>query len=152
MYVFVCVSRSYVSLFRSVFFFLSLCLAWMSRVTHIHVYECVMSQIWMGHATPMNESCHTHALVVSPYECGMSTIWMNHATHTNASCHTNKWIMSPMWMCHVTMTKVCFWSTFVSHTWMPDGTHIKRMSYVTRLNASCKSPVVHVMRHFDTSS
>ena len=49
--------------------------------------ESVTPHICMGHITHMQESCHTHELV-------MAHVWMRHGTHMNASWHTYEWVMS----------------------------------------------------------
>ena len=67
-------------------------------VTHMnescHLYEWVMSHIWMSHITHVNESYHTCEWVIS-------RMWMSHITHMNESCHTYEWVMSHIWMSHV---------------------------------------------------
>jgi len=50
----------------------------------------------MSHVTYMNESCHI-------YEWVMSHIWMSHVTYMNESCHIYEWVMSYIYIlkCHV---------------------------------------------------
>ena len=74
---------------------------WMSHVTYMnescHIYERVMSHIWMSHTTYMNESCHIKIWglsFVTLRRLVMSHIWMSHVTHMNEPCHTYEWVMS----------------------------------------------------------
>jgi len=62
-----------------------------------HIYEWVMSHVWMSHVTFTNESCHK-------YEWVMSHVRMSHVTRTNESCHMYEWVMRHTWMSHVTYT------------------------------------------------
>jgi len=99
-------------------------------------YEWVMTymneswQIWLGHVTHIDESCHT-------YEWFVSHIWINRVTHMNDSCHTYELVMSHIWMSLVThMNESCHtYESVMSHIWMIHGT--PRMSYVTHKNESC---------------
>jgi len=62
-----------------------------SRVS-CHMYECVMSHVYvsrsksrvsMCHVICMNASCHM-------YKCVMSHVWMAHVTLMNILCHTEE--------------------------------------------------------------
>ena len=60
-----------------------------------HIFEVVISHIWMSHVMHSKES--------SPaLECGISHIWMSLVTHLNESCHTFEWVLSHIWMSLVT--------------------------------------------------
>jgi len=71
---------------------------WMSHVTHLnessHTYEWVMSHIWMSHVTHMNKSFTHMNKSWHAHEWVMPHTWMSHATHMNESCHTHEWVMS----------------------------------------------------------
>jgi len=101
----------------------------------------------MWYVTCMNESCHTHGLV-------MSHVWMSHVAHMNElwitynsdtlmssaalvlcmwyitrkneSCDTYKWVMSHIWLSHVThMNESCHTYEWVmSHIWMRHATYV----------------------------
>jgi len=58
-----------------------------------HIYDQVMSHIWMSHATHMNESCHT-----MNQSCN---IRMSHVMHTTTSCCTYERVTSHLWTSHV---------------------------------------------------
>jgi len=65
-----------------------------------HIYEWVMSYVWMGHVTYVHEarvrgSYHT-------YDRAMSHTCKGHVTHVNTSCHTYDGAMSQVYMSHVT--------------------------------------------------
>jgi len=91
-----------------------------------HIYEWVMSNIWMGHVTHMNGSCHI-------YEWVMSNIWMRRVIHMNETCYTYEWDFH-IWQssdskvfCVTLMNGSCqTYQWVVLHIWM-------RLSYLTRL-------------------
>ena len=57
-----------------------------------------MSQVWMSHATHIDESCHTHEWVMShTWISHVPHISMSHAKHMNESCHTYEGVMSHIW-------------------------------------------------------
>jgi len=102
-----------------------------------HIYEWVMSHIWMSHVSYMNESCLT-------YEWVMSHVWMSHVSHTNDSmCPTyekvmdlcRRWAVSPVWMRHVSyMNESCLtYECVMSYVWI---------SHVSYTNDSI-SPIYH---------
>jgi len=49
----------------------------------------------------------------------MSNIWMSHATRMNESCHTYKWVMAHKWMSHSTRMNVSWHicERFLAHIW-----------------------------------
>jgi len=72
------------------------CVKWPSHGSF--VYRCTSGLLYTNEPcaiTRTNESRHI-------YERVMSHIWMSHASHMNESCHTHEWVMSHIWMCHVT--------------------------------------------------
>jgi len=106
-------------------------------------YEWVMSNVWMGRVTHMNEPCHT-------YEWCMSHMWVSHVTYyechftrTNESCdtcatydrvepcHTYEWGMSH-W-CHIDDSLICHINESLPHVWT---NHVmwRRMMHATHIN------------------
>jgi len=67
---------------------------------HKHIYDWVVSHIWMNHVINMNKS--------------YSYVWReSFVLHTNEPFHIHEWVMARIWMRHVT-----------SHVWM---SHVKGM-------------------------
>ena len=56
-------------------------------MTWPHTYEWVLSHIYLGHITHMNESRHTYKWVTSH-------IWVRPGANENTSCHARMWVMS----------------------------------------------------------
>ena len=95
-----------------------------------HICEWVMSNVWMSHATRVNESPVRVVLpkkcewVMLEYICVMVHTQMSHGTHTNDSWHTHKWAMAHTQMSHGTHTNEP-WHTHkwvMAHTQMSHGT------------------------------
>jgi len=112
------------------------------RKCSIHVsffaVRVVMSHIWMGRVTHMNESCHA-------YEWVVSHVWMSHVTNMNYSCHTYEWVVSHIWMSHVLparrsesatafTTRTCSHS-YVKQTWICK-THTNKTRHIYEWNMS----------------
>ena len=113
---------------------------WMNM--YIYIYVCMY----------MNEPCRTCECVMCPCERVMSNMWMGPVTNVNESCHTCEWVLSRMWMSHVThVNQSCYTCVWVlSHMWMSHVTHVNepyhtcewvisrmRMSHVTHVNEAC---------------
>ena len=119
------------------------------------LHDITMSQIWVSHATHMNESSHT-------YDWVMSHIWMSHVTGMKASCHSHEWVLPHIWKNYVThMNESCHkYERVISHLWMSPVTHMNEschtyewvlshiwMSHVTRMNESwhtCEWVMAHI--------
>ena len=133
---------------------ISICL-WseaLMNVTHMdpsrHIFEWVMSHVWMSCVAHMNELCHTYPV----HMCDMTHLYLWHSCvrwctmlvvgHTctvdSKACDCwgwtrlihREWFMPHIWMSHVTRMNAS-WHTYECvkwHTWV---------SHVTRMNASC---------------
>jgi len=102
-----------------------------SYVLSCHTYEWVMSHVWMGQVTHMNESCHTYEWVMSHIWFSPSR-WMHPANRMNESCHLYEWVMPHVWISHVAHMNES-WQSFesvVPPIWM---------RHITQMNESCNT-------------
>ena len=91
----------------------------------LHIYEWVVSHIWMSHVPHMHDSCHT-------YERVMSHAWTSRVTHINGSFHTHEWVTSQTWVgCVTHMSRLCHtYERVLSHIWMSHITYEPFMSHI----------------------
>jgi len=110
---------------------------WSILLTEATPYSCaygvVLSHVWRGHVTHVNEWCHTqhesalshmwmrdmthsyvwhghvtHSHLWHDTLTQMSTVSVSHVTRLSESCHTHAWVMSHIWVSHVTrVNKFC---------------------------------------------
>jgi len=78
-----------------------------------HIFDWVMSHIWMSHVIRVNHSCHT-------YECVMVHVSMSHVTTSWHYMAMNEWVISHIWIRHVThLNESCnTYELIMSHIWM----------------------------------
>jgi len=119
------------------------------HVTHkyesCHLYEWVMSPVWMSHVTHMNKSCdmcRTHGRCSK--RNSLSHISMSHVTCMNESCHPYAWVMSHIWISHVTCAGHMADAQREIHRRSAFGTHqpprisnLLLLSHVTYVHESC---------------
>ena len=120
----------------------------------IHTTPHAAWRSWMSHVTHMNESCHTYECVMSHvYEWVMSHIWMSRITRMNESYHTYGWVMSHIWMSHVRHTNESYhtYELVTLHVWSsqrrdetpgisqitPREARVSWMTQATDMDVSC---------------
>ena len=113
---------------------------WMSYVTQCHTYEWILSYIWMGHVTHMNESCHAHMMHQSrhTYECATS--------HMNETWHTHMNVPPPMWMRHDTH----IWMRHVLYEWDMTHTYECATSYMNETWHTHMNAPLPILMRLDT--
>jgi len=97
---------------------------WMGHVTYMddhvtymdescHMYEGVMSHVWISHVTHIKCSWCAHTNVVLWV---ISRIWMRHVTHMNQSRHTHEWVTSHTWSAADVHTHMILYASYHTHT------------------------------------
>ena len=112
-----------------------------SHVTHMsescHIYERVMSHIWISHATTDAVRLWYFDDCTDTYQWVMSHLWVSHVTHMSESCHIRERVMSHKWLRQATTDAARLWSFddctdiyqwVMSYIWM---------SHVTNMHESC---------------